>query len=104
KEDSLTWFGHSAFLLSIDNKKLLIDPMLGPTASPVSFIGSKRYSQDILHIIDEMPPIDAVLLTHDHYDHLDYSSIKKLKCKVNHFFVPLGVGAHLMRWGVSSHN
>lgn len=81
REDSLTWFGHSAFLLSIDNKKLLIDPMLGPTASPVSFIGSKRYSQDILHIIDEMPPIDAVLFTHDHYDHLDYSSIKSLSAR-----------------------
>ncbi|WP_318509397.1 MBL fold metallo-hydrolase [Bacillus sp. T3] len=100
EEDSLTWFGHSAFLLSIDNKKILVDPMLGPVASPVSFAGSKRYSEDMLHLIDEMPPIDAVFITHDHYDHLDYPSIKKLKNKVDHFFVPLGVSAHLINWGV----
>ena len=99
-EDNLTWFGHSAFLLSIDNKKILVDPMLGPVASPVSFVGSKRYSEDMLHLIDEMPPIDAVFITHDHYDHLDYPSFKKLKNKVNHFFVPLGVSAHLIRWGI----
>ncbi|MGB9929975.1 MAG: MBL fold metallo-hydrolase [Methanosarcina sp.] len=103
KNDSLTWFGHSAFLLSIDNKKLLIDPMLSPIASPVSFVGIKRYeySEDImLHLIDEMPPIDAVFITHDHYDHLDYQSIVKLNSKVSHFFVPLGVSAHLIRWGI----
>ncbi|WP_438445075.1 MBL fold metallo-hydrolase [Gorillibacterium sp. sgz5001074] len=100
-EDSLTWFGHSAFLLTLDQKKLLIDPMLGPVASPVSFVGSKRYSKDLLPIIDEMPRIDAVLITHDHYDHLDYPSIRKLKDKVGHFFVPCGVGTHLIRWGVA---
>ncbi|WP_041581112.1 MBL fold metallo-hydrolase [Bacillus sp. 1NLA3E] len=101
KEDSLTWFGHSAFLLSIDNKKILIDPMLGPIASPVSFVGPKRYSKDLLDIIEEMPPIDAVFITHDHYDHLDYQSIRKLKSKVGHFFVPYGVSNHLIRWGVA---
>lgn len=100
EEDSLTWFGHSAFLLSIDNKKILVDPMLGPIASPVSFAGSKRYTGDLLHIIDDMPPIDAVFITHDHYNHLDYPSIRKLKDKAGHFFVPLGVSNHLIRWGV----
>lgn len=102
EKDSMTWLGHSAFLLSIDNKKMLVDPMLGPIASPVSFVGVKRYeySQDMFKIIDEMPPIDAVFITHDHYDHLDYQSILKLKDKVSHFFVPLGVGSHLIRWGV----
>ncbi|MCY8234480.1 MBL fold metallo-hydrolase [Priestia endophytica] len=100
EKDSLTWFGHSAFLLSIDGKKLLVDPMLGSVASPVSFVGSKRYSQDTLTIIERLPRIDAVLLTHDHYDHLDYPSIRKLKNKVEHFFVPLGVSPHLLRWGI----
>jgi L-ascorbate metabolism protein UlaG (beta-lactamase superfamily) len=99
-EDSLTWFGHSAFLLSINQKKIFVDPMLGPIASPVSFIGPKRYNEKVLDLIEEMPPIDAVLITHDHYDHLDYPSIQKLKSKAGHFFVPLGVGAHLIRWGV----
>jgi L-ascorbate metabolism protein UlaG (beta-lactamase superfamily) len=101
KEDSLTWFGHSAYLLSLDNKKILIDPMLGPIASPVSFVGPKRYSEDMLDMIEEMPPIDAVFISHDHYDHLDYQSIKKLKSKVGHFFVPYGVSNHLIRWGVA---
>jgi L-ascorbate metabolism protein UlaG (beta-lactamase superfamily) len=101
REDSLTWFGHSTFLLSIDDKKILVDPMLGPVASPVSFVGPKRYSEDMLGLIDEMPPIDAVFITHDHYDHLDYPSIKRLKSKVEHFYVPYGVGNHLIRWGVA---
>ena len=103
ENDSLTWLGHSAFLLSVDNKKLLIDPMLSPVASPVSLVGINRYeySEDImLHFIDDMPPIDAVLITHDHYDHLDYQSIVKLNNQVSHFFVPLGCSAHLIRWGV----
>ncbi|AKB85250.1 Outer membrane protein romA [Methanococcoides methylutens MM1] len=103
ENDSMTWLGHSAFLLSIDDKKLLIDPMLSPVASPVSFVGIERYeySEEImLHIIDEMPPIDAVFITHDHYDHLDYQSIVKLNNKVSHFFVPLGCNAHLTRWGI----
>ncbi|MBN2111209.1 MAG: MBL fold metallo-hydrolase [Methanosarcinaceae archaeon] len=103
ENDSLTWLGHSAFLLSIDNKKLLADPMLSPVASPFSFAGIKRYeySEDILlHLIDEMPPIDAVFITHDHYDHLDYQSIVKMNSKVSHFFVPLGCSAHLIRWGI----
>ncbi|MDW7731965.1 MAG: MBL fold metallo-hydrolase [Methanolobus sp.] len=103
ENDSLTWLGHSAFLLSIDNKKLLVDPVLSPVASPVSFVGINRYeySEDImLHLIDEMSPIDAVFITHDHYDHLDYQSIVKLNNKVSHFFVPLGCSAHLIRWGI----
>ncbi|MBO2944549.1 MBL fold metallo-hydrolase [Paenibacillus sp. F411] len=99
-EDHVTWFGHSAFLLQMDSKHILVDPMLGMMASPVSFAGSKRYSQDVLQMIHELPPIDAVLITHDHYDHLDYPSISKLRHKVRHFFVPCGVSAHLIRWGV----
>ena len=101
EEDSLTWLGHSAFIVSLDNKKILIDPMLGTRASPVSFIGPKRYSEDLLAIVEELPPIDAVFFTHDHYDHLDYQSIKKLKSKVAHFYVPYGVSNHLIQWGVA---
>lgn len=102
EKDSLTWLGYSAFLISIDNKKILLDPMLSPIVSPVSFAGSKRYkySEDMLQIIDKMPPVDAVFISHDHYDHLDYQSIIKLKSEVSHFFVPLGVSTHLIRWGI----
>ena len=100
EEDSLTWFGHSNFLLSINNKKILIDPVFDDMASPVSFVGSRRFTEDIFHLIDDLPTIDAVFITHDHYDHLDYPSILALKDKTEHFFVPLGVDAHLTEWGV----
>jgi L-ascorbate metabolism protein UlaG (beta-lactamase superfamily) len=99
-KDSLTWFGHSTFLLHVENKKILIDPMFGPSPSPVPIIGSKRYSGDLLYVIEKLPAIDAVLITHDHYDHLDYPSILRLRDKVGHFFVPIGVAAHLSRWGI----
>ncbi len=99
-EPTLTWFGHSTFLLGIEGKQLLIDPMFGRSASPVTFVGSKRYSGDLLKVADALPDIDAVLITHDHYDHLDYPSIRRLRHKVRQFFVPAGVGAHLQRWGV----
>lgn len=100
-EDSLTWLGHSTFIMSLDNNKILIDPMLGPVASPISFAGPKRYGGDLLHLVDEMPEIDGVFITHDHYDHLDYESIKQLDGKVAHYFVPNGVGSHLTGWGVA---
>lgn len=102
EKDSFTWLGHSTFLASINNKKLLLDPMLGDIASPVSFAGSRRYkySENILDGIENISTIDAVFISHDHYDHLDYKTIIKLKDKVSNFFVPLGVSSHLIRWGV----
>ena len=96
----VTWFGHSALLVEIEGKTLLLDPMFGRTPSPVPLFGSKRYSERMPVEIEELPPIDAVLLSHDHYDHLDAGSIKRLRGKVRQFFVPLGVGSHLKRWGV----
>ncbi len=99
KQVKITWFGHSAFLLELDGKILLLDPMLGKYSSPLPLIGMKRYSEKPVRI-KELPEIDAVLLSHDHYDHLDYKSIIKLKDKVKAFHVPLGVGNHLERWGV----
>ncbi|GGF93667.1 MBL fold metallo-hydrolase [Paenibacillus abyssi] len=96
----LTWFGHSAVLLELGGKTILLDPMLGKAPSPVPLFGSKRYSEKLPVEVEELPPIDAVLLSHDHYDHLDYGTIKKLKNKARQFFVPLGVGRHLKRWGI----
>ncbi|RNI32465.1 hypothetical protein EFA69_03840 [Rufibacter immobilis] len=97
----ITWFGHSAVLLELDGKRIFADPMLGQRASPVSFIGSKRFSDQLPIKIEDLPPLDVVLLSHDHYDHLDHGTIKKLKEKTKHFFVPLGVAAHLVKWGVA---
>ncbi len=102
----VTWFGHSAILLEMEGKKLLLDPMLGPAASPVSFFGKRFPYQSPIDIEQlggtPLLDIDAIIISHDHYDHLDYRSIRKLKDKTQHFFVPLGVGAHLQHWGVEA--
>lgn len=96
----LTWFGHSAFLLEINGKVILIDPMLGERAAPFSWMGPRRYSDELPIAIEKLPKIDAIILSHDHYDHLDYGSILKLKDKTSRFYTALGVGNHLVRWGV----
>lgn len=96
----VTWFGHSAFLLEIDGKIVLIDPMLGEVPSPVAFAGNKRYSNELPIEAEKLPEIDAVIFSHDHYDHLDYGTILKIKDKVKTFFVPLGIRSHLEYWGV----
>ncbi|NEW06194.1 hypothetical protein GK047_09240 [Paenibacillus sp. SYP-B3998] len=100
----ITWFGHSASMLMMDGKTLLLDPMFGRTPSPFPIFGKPRYSGEMPFKIDEFPVIDAILLSHDHYDHLDYESIQKLKHKVKKFLVPIGVGSHLVRWGIAPDN
>ncbi|PWJ58658.1 L-ascorbate metabolism protein UlaG (beta-lactamase superfamily) [Dyadobacter jejuensis] len=99
----ITWYGHSAFMIELDGKRILIDPMLGHVAAPVSF-GSKRFAYQNEIPIDQLDAIDVVLLSHDHYDHLDYPTILRLKDKVRHFITPLGVGSHLKAWGVAPEN
>ncbi len=96
----LTWLGHSAIMLEAEGKKILIDPMLGQHAGPLSVLSPARFSTTLPIDIDAMPFIDVVVISHDHYDHLDYGSIRKLKDKTGRFYVPLGVGAHLKSWGV----
>ena len=80
----LTWFGHSAFLLEMDGKKILIDPMLGDVPSPVAFMANKRFNPNLPIAIEKLPKIDAIIISHDHYDHLDYGSITALKDKTDH--------------------
>jgi L-ascorbate metabolism protein UlaG (beta-lactamase superfamily) len=95
-----TWFGHSSLLVEIDGVRLLVDPMWGERASPVARVGPRRwYAPPIA--LDALPPIDAVLISHDHYDHLDRSTIAAMAHWPTRFAVPLGVGAHLARWGVA---
>ena len=96
------WFGHSALLLRIAGKTLFIDPMLGDDCSPIGPIRTRRYTKDVLSVIDQLPPIDLALITHDHYDHLDYSSIKRLSGKVSQWYVGLGISRHLESWGVDA--
>ncbi len=95
------WYGHSVVLLRIYNKTILIDPMLGPNAGPISPFPIKRFSDNTLDLIKDFPDIDLVLLTHDHYDHLDLESIKRLIPKVKEYYVALGCSRHLENWGVS---
>ncbi len=97
----LIWFGHSAFLLQIEGKNILIDPMFGDVAAPHDWLGTNRFNPQMPIDIAELNKIDAVVISHDHYDHLDYGSIKELKTKVGHYFTPLGVGTHLEAWGVA---
>lgn len=100
KQAKFVWFGHSVAMVEVDGKILLLDPMLGSSPSLVPLLGHKRYPLTHPVKIDHLPAIDAVLLSHDHYDHLDYGSIKKLNKKVKHFYVPLGVGTRLETWGI----
>jgi len=94
------WYGHSVVLLRIQHQTLLIDPMFGPNAAPISPVATERFSSHTLALIDALPEIDLLLLTHDHYDHLDYDSIQKLLPKVKQYYVALGCARHLITWGV----
>lgn len=102
EETKFIWYGHSVLLMRMKGKTILIDPMLGPDTTPIAPIATKRFSKNSLSVIDDFPMIDLVLLTHDHYDHLDWASIQKLKPKVKQFFVALGVKRHLVSWGVAA--
>jgi L-ascorbate metabolism protein UlaG (beta-lactamase superfamily) len=97
----VTWFGHSASLIEIGGKKVLLDPMLSVKMGPLALVTPKRYNQELAIYPEQLPAIDAVLISHDHYDHLDYQTVQKIKDKVGHFYVPLGVGVHLRAWGVA---
>jgi hypothetical protein len=92
--------GHSSLLLKVSGKIILIDPMFSQRASPFSFIGPKRFHPVPLNI-EDFAEIDAVIISHDHYDHLDKETIKILSNKTKQFFVPLGVGQYLIKWGVA---
>lgn len=102
-ETHIYWFGHSTFLIQTAGKNIILDPMLGESASPVPIFGVKRFNKQLPISIEQLPYIDAVVISHDHYDHLDYKSIQKLKEKTSQFYTPLGVGKHLESWGVETH-
>jgi L-ascorbate metabolism protein UlaG (beta-lactamase superfamily) len=93
--------GHSSHLLKLRGKYWLIDPVFGPRASPVSWAGPARFHPPPLALAD-LPPIEGLVLSHDHYDHLDVPTIEGLMGKVQRYFVPLGVGARLRGFGVAA--
>lgn len=97
---NLTWFGHSSILMQMHGMNILIDPVFGDYASPVSFTGPQRFTETPI-TTDELPTIDILVISHDHYDHLDYKTIKEIDSKVKQYIVPLGVENHLESWGVS---
>ena len=94
-----TWLGHSTVLIEIDGYRILTDPVWGPRASPSRFVGPKRF-QPVPVSFRSMPKIDLALVSHDHYDHLDYPTIRQLAKRDTPFVTSLGVGAHLEAWGV----
>ncbi len=98
----LCWLGHSTYLIKMHGKVFLIDPVFGERASMFSFFGPKRFDYQNPYLTDHLPEIDAVIFTHDHYDHLDHTTAPFLREKIKRIIAPLGVGAHLERWGVDA--
>jgi L-ascorbate metabolism protein UlaG (beta-lactamase superfamily) len=98
-DESLFRLGHSTVLLKLRGVYWLTDPVFSQRASPVQWAGPKRFHAPPISI-DELPPIEGVILSHDHYDHLDHAAIQQLASKVKVFVTPLGVGDRLIAWGV----
>jgi L-ascorbate metabolism protein UlaG (beta-lactamase superfamily) len=96
----VTWLGHSTALLEIDGVRVLTDPVFAKRASPVSFAGPSRF-HPVPVSPDRLPALDAILVSHDHFDHLDYATIRELARRGTPFVTSLGVGAHLEAWGIA---
>ncbi|WP_255439329.1 MBL fold metallo-hydrolase [Aestuariibacter sp. GS-14] len=97
----LVKLGHSSFLMKVEGEYWLLDPVFSERASPFRFLGPKRF-QDTPISLEDLPPIDRVLISHNHYDHLDKQTITLLKSKVANFYVPLGVEGDLQRFGIQA--
>ena len=97
---AVTWLGHSSLLVQMHGMNILFDPVFSEVISPVRFVGSRRFSHPGIKT-EDLPSIDILILTHDHYDHLDYDTIRKIDSKVARYIVPLGVENHLKRWKIA---
>jgi L-ascorbate metabolism protein UlaG (beta-lactamase superfamily) len=98
KENVLVWFGHSSYFMQIDGKIILVDPVFSGAASPVSFTTKSFKGTDRYSVVD-IPDIDYLFLSHDHWDHVDYETLKQLQPRIGKVICGLGVGAHLEHWG-----
>lgn len=99
-ENVLVWMGHSSYFIQVDGKTILVDPVLSGHASPFSFTTRSFPGSDI-YTADDIPEIDFLFISHDHWDHLDYKTITQLKPKIKNIITGLGTAAHLERWGFS---
>jgi L-ascorbate metabolism protein UlaG (beta-lactamase superfamily) len=96
-----TWMGHASVLVEIDGLRVLTDPVWSERVSPSTLAGPKRFFQPPIALA-ELPQIDAVVISHDHYDHLNMETVEALAARGALFLVPLGVGAHLQKWGIAA--
>jgi L-ascorbate metabolism protein UlaG (beta-lactamase superfamily) len=94
----IVWFGHSSYFIQVDGKRILVDPIFSGRSSPVKFT-TKSYRGSDVYSVSDIPEIDYLFLTHDHWDHLDYETVTQLQPKVKLVITGLGVGAHLEHWG-----
>lgn len=97
-EDTIVWLGHSSFYAQLAGRRILIDPVFSEGAAPIG-VFNQAYAGTSDYSAEDMPPIDVLLITHDHWDHLDYPSIDSLKPKVAQVIAPLGIGAYFEQWG-----
>jgi L-ascorbate metabolism protein UlaG (beta-lactamase superfamily) len=100
-ENVLVWFGHSSYYMQADGKTFLVDPVLSGAASPIKFTTRSFDGADV-YTVDELPAIDYLIITHDHWDHLDYETIIKLKPRISKVICGLGVGEHFEHWGFNT--
>ncbi|MDR6760155.1 L-ascorbate metabolism protein UlaG (beta-lactamase superfamily) [Flavobacterium sp. 2755] len=102
-QDVLVWFGHSSYYIQLEGKRFLIDPVFSGNASPIAGT-TKSFKGTDIYTANDLPEIDYLLLTHDHYDHLDYKTILQLKPKTKKVITALGVGSHFEFWGFPKEN
>jgi len=98
QEDVLVWFGHSSYFIRLEGKTFLVDPVLSAYASPFSF-ANKAFEGTTYYTADDFPPIDYLIITHDHWDHLDYQTVTSLQPKIKHVICGLGIGQDFEYWG-----
>jgi L-ascorbate metabolism protein UlaG (beta-lactamase superfamily) len=99
---AVVWLGHSCALIELDGKLILTDPMLSKRAGPTSWTGTKRFHGEVPVEVEMLPELDVVLISHDHFDHLDKQTIKALDAKTKQYIVPLGIAQYLKKWGIDA--